>query len=286
MPIVVRGDLGSEPLLTAEEEPMLARQIEAGVLAQAARLSGTYAGASDVELKMVEDVGEHARQRFIRANLRLVAMVARQAAARSRLPESDLFQEGCLGLIYAVQRFDHGRGFKFATYALFWIRAYVHAATANLLGSLNLPTSRAAQVRAVRGVEIELGQELGRLPDVAELAQRLGRTERWTAQLMAHRVPEPLDLLDADELNQLADRDFTLDQVLDSVRPGAELLLHLPALDREVLKLRLGFVRGEVHTYADTARVLGESVTKVRRAERRALELLRTLCPQSASIHL
>jgi RNA polymerase primary sigma factor len=286
MPIVVQGDLGSEPLLTAAEELALARQIEAGVLARAARQSGSYERASDVELIMIEQVGEEARQRFIRANLRLVAMVARQAAARSRLPESDLFQEGCIGLIHAVQRFDHDRGFKFATYALFWIRAYVHAATASLLGSLNLPSSRAAQLRAVRGVEVELGQELGRTPDMAELALRLGRTEEWTASLMAHRVPEPIDLLDADELNHLSDIDATVDDVLDSFRPGAELLLHLPTLDRDVLKLRLGFVGGDVRSYAETARVLCVSVTKVRRAERRGLEVLRAICPQDAAAHL
>jgi len=286
MPIVVQGDLGSEPLLTAAEELALARQIEAGVLARAARQSGSYERASDVELIMIERVGEEARQRFIRANLRLVAMVARQAAARSRLPESDLFQEGCIGLIHAVQRFDHDRGFKFATYALFWIRAYVHAATASLLGSLNLPSSRAAQLRAVRGVEVELGQELGRTPDMVELALRLGRTEEWTAGLMAHRVPEPIDLLDADELNHLSDIDATVDDVLDSFRPGAELLLHLPTLDRDVLKLRLGFVGGDVRSYAETARVLCVSVTKVRRAERRGLEVLRAICPQDAAAHL
>lgn len=286
MPIVVQGDLGREPLLTAAEELALARQIEAGVLARAARQSGSYERASDVELIMIERVGEDARQRFIRANLRLVAMVARQAAARSRLPESDLFQEGCIGLIHAVQRFDHDRGFKFATYALFWIRAYVHAATASLLGSLNLPSSRAAQLRAVRGVEVELGQELGRTPDMVELALRLGRTEEWTAGLMAHRVPEPIDLLDADELNHLSDIDATVDDVLDSFRPGAELLLHLPTLDRDVLKLRLGFVGGDVRSYAETARVLCVSVTKVRRAERRGLEVLRAICPQDAAAHL
>ncbi len=286
MPIVVQGDLGSEPLLTAAEELALARQIEAGVLARAARQSGSYERASDVELIMIERVGEEARQRFIRANLRLVAMVARQAAARSRLPESDLFQEGCIGLIHAVQRFDHDRGFKFATYALFWIRAYVHGATASLLGSLNLPSSRAAQLRAVRGVEVELGQELGRTPDMVELALRLGRTEEWTAGLMAHRVPEPIDLLDADELNHLSDIDATVDDVLDSFRPGAELLLHLPTLDRDVLKLRLGFVGGDVRSYAETARVLCVSVTKVRRAERRGLEVLRAICPQDAAAHL
>ena len=97
-----------EALLTPVEVVSLQRRIEAGVLARAARLEGTGpAGATEVELRLVEADGEQARQRFIRANLRLVRMVARQVALRSHLPEADLFQEGCVGLITAVSRFDH-----------------------------------------------------------------------------------------------------------------------------------------------------------------------------------
>src|SRR5215210_5761165 len=95
-----------EALLTPVEVVNLQRRIEAGVLATAARLQGTApAAATEAELRLVEADGEQARQRFIRANLRLVRMVARQVALRSHLPEADLFQEGCVGLITAVARF-------------------------------------------------------------------------------------------------------------------------------------------------------------------------------------
>ena len=97
-----------ETLLTPAEVVSLQHQIEAGLLARAARESGRgWADATDLELRLLEDQGERARQRFIRANLRLVWMVTRQFAVRGRLPEADLFQEGCLGLITAVARFDH-----------------------------------------------------------------------------------------------------------------------------------------------------------------------------------
>src|SRR5206468_4265108 len=131
------------PLLSADEEISLARQMEAGVLAgEVRRAGGSHLDATEGELEELEELGVRARQRYIRANLKLVAKAARLAAARSRLPESDLFQEGCLGLICAVERFDWRRGYRFSTYASYWIRAYLSAATASGLGALNVPVSR------------------------------------------------------------------------------------------------------------------------------------------------
>ena len=161
--------IDDQALLSPAEVVSLQRAIEAGVLARAAYASGEHPlGASDQELVMLAELGEAARQRFIRANLRLVAMVARQMAIRSNLSQADLYQEGCVGLITAVERFDHARGYRFSTYALFWIRAYVAGSAARQLGALNLPTSRAEQLRAARGVEAELAQRFGRTPTVGE----------------------------------------------------------------------------------------------------------------------
>ena len=194
-----------ETLLTPAEVVGLQHQIEAGLLARAARESGRgWADATDLELRLLEDQGERARQRFIRANLRLVWMVARQFARRGRLPEADLFQEGCLGLITAVARYDHSRGFRFSTYALFWIRAYVGGAAARQLGAMNLPTSRAEQLRSARGVEVALAQRLGRAPTVGEVADALGREADWTAGLLAHQAPASLDGLDVADRDRLA----------------------------------------------------------------------------------
>ena len=273
-------------LLTPAEVVGLQRQIEAGVLARAARDAGSgWEGASETELRLLEEQGERARQRFITANLRLVRMVARQVAIRSDLSEADLFQQGCLGLITAVTRFDHNRGFRFSTYALFWIRAYVGGSAARHLGAMNLPTSRAEQLRAARGLEAELAQRLHRPPTVAEVAEALGKAETWTAGLLAHTEPQSLELVDSADLDRLQAEEaaYGTGDLAGALR---ELLGSLDELGRRVLELRLGFADGEPRSCAHTARILQISVNRVRRIEARALEQLRELCPQQASAHL
>ena len=284
--IEVCDDEPGEPLLTGSQVVELQRSIEAGLLARDARLSGSgFGDATDHELRLLEASGERARERFIRANLGLVGMISRQYAARCQLPDAELFQEGCLGLITAVQRFDHLRGYRFSTYALFWIRAFVGAAAAKLLGAMNLPTSRAEQLRSARGLEAELSQGMGRPPTVGELADALGRSESWTAGLLAHQRPRSLELVDGGTLDRLQAHD-DLDEVLADPLPIRELLLRLDELDRRVLEFRLGFADGAPKSYADTARMLQISATRVRRIEARALETLRGWCPQQASAQL
>jgi RNA polymerase primary sigma factor len=279
-------DLATEPLLTPTDVVELQRLIEAGLLARDARLSGGgFGDATDQELSALEDQGVLARQRFIKANLGLVGMISRQQAARSQLPEAELFQEGCVGLITAVERFDYAQGHQFSTYALFWIRAFVSAATAKLLGAMNLPTSRAEQLRAAHGLEAELTQSLGRPPTLNELAVALGRSEDWTAGLLSHQRPRSLELVDGTTLERLHASD-ELDRALAEPLEMRELLFRLDELDRRVLELRLGFADGEAKTYADTARMLDSSVTRARRVEARALEKLRAFCPQQASAQL
>jgi RNA polymerase primary sigma factor/RNA polymerase nonessential primary-like sigma factor len=279
-------DVNPEPPLTHAQVVELQRAIEAGLLARDARQSGTgFADATEQELRLLEDHGAQARQRFIQANLGLVGMVSRQFAARCQLPNTELFQEGCVGLITAVERFDHARGNRFSTYALFWIRAFIGAATAKHLGAMNLPTSRAEQLRAAHGLEAELTQALGRPPTLREMADALGRSEDWTASLLSHQRPRSLELVDGTMLERLHARD-DLDAVLADPLPVRELLFHLDDLDRRVLELRLGFADGEPKSFAQTARVLDISVSRVRRIEARALETLRGFCPQQASAQL
>jgi RNA polymerase primary sigma factor len=278
-------DVPSESLLTNAEVVELQCSIEAGLLAREARASGAgFADATDQELGFLENRGALARQRFIQANLGLVGMVSRQFAARCQLPDAELFQEGCVGLITAVERFDHTRGYRFSTYALFWIRAFVGTATAKHLGALNLPTSRAEQLRAAHGLEAELAQSLGRAPTLKEMADALGRSEDWTAGLLSHQRPRSLEAVDG-TLERLEAPD-ELEAVLAEPLPVRELLFRLDDLDRRVLELRLGFADGEPRSFAHTARALHISVTRVRRIEARALETLRGFCPQQASAQL
>jgi RNA polymerase primary sigma factor len=272
---------GGERQLTAAEERELARRMEAGVLARERRLAGMgFADASEAELIMLEREGELARARFIAANLRLVAMVLGEFGSRGALPEPDLFQEGCVALAVAVMRFDHARGIRFATYALSWIRAYVGAATAGNLGAMNLPVSRAVQLRTARHVETKLTQTLGRMPTTVELAAALGRDVAWTAQLMSYQQPQSLTALAADAIG------ISTECELPDTGLSTELLCRLEDLERRVLEYRHGFVDGEPHSYVETSRALQISATRARRVEHRALERLRTICPQGARAEL
>jgi DNA-directed RNA polymerase sigma subunit (sigma70/sigma32) len=150
---------------------------------------------------------------------------------------------------------------------------------------MNLPTSRAEQLRAAHGLEAALTQSLGRPPTLREMADALGRTEDWTASLLSHQRPRSLELVDGTTLEGLHARD-ELDAVLTQPLPVRDLLLRLDDLDRRVLELRLGFADGEPRSFAHTARMLDISITRVRRVEARALETLRGFCPQQASAQL
>lgn len=301
-----RAQIAAEPLLTPDEEVDLALRIEAGLLAQERRLAfeadpgadlgaeeradpgadpstGPSGEASLAELRTLEAEGVASKQRLVRANLRLVAMVSGPAAARTRLPDGDLFQEGCLGLLQAVERYDYRRGSRFATYGLVWIRSYVGAATANRCGAVNLPTGRAERIRAVRGLEGLLTQELGRSVTAADLAARLGCTIGYVTHLLSHQIPQSVDgtQLAALELPAVDDDDEG-----DLVGMTAELLARLSPLHRSVLEKRCGFGSGKVWTYPEVAVALGIGATTVRRLEQRALDELRGVCTMSALAHL
>lgn len=280
-----RAQIAAEPLLTSDEEVELARRIEAGLLARERRdlMSPDTDTEYVTELRVLEDEGVAAKQRFVRANLRLVAMVSGPAAARSRLSDGDLFQEGCLGLLQAVERYDYRRGSRFATYGLVWIRSYVGAATANRCGAANLPTGRAERIRAVRGLEGILTQQLGRSVTAADLAARLGCTVGYVTHLLSHQIPQTVDgtQLAALELADPSGGDA------DELGPlTADLLARLTPLHRSVLEKRCGFESGRVWTYPEVGAALGVAATTVRRLEQRALDELREICPQSAAIHL
>lgn len=274
-------------LLDAADEVELATAIEAGLFAGEARHGRLPVQAGEHELIMLERIGQRAVQRFVESNLRLVAMVVRKEAARTRMPESELFQEGCLGLIEAVRRFDHRRGLRFATYALHWIRAYVGAISANRAGELNMPASRAGRIRELHGVRARLVQELGRDVTVEELAVELGRRADWVTRLLSSGWTRPMD---TDQLVGLQVADDTaleeFEAIFRDAIPGREVLDGLDGLHRQVIELRYGFADGREHSLRDISRRLGLPISTIRRAELRALEQLRAVYPQQARVHL
>lgn len=275
-----------QSLLTAEDEAELATAIEAGVLAAQARAAGDT-GARISELIMIEWLGQRAVQRFVESNLRLVAMVSHRESARSGLPEGDLFQEGCLGLMEAVRRFDHRRGLRFATYALYWIRALIGALTANRAGEVNLPSGRAEDARGLRGTQAMLSQELGREVSATEVACRLGRKRTEVAALLHFIGNRRIDLGDPSGIDVPDEQSETaFAEVLRWRIPGRDLLFGLAGEGRQVIELRYGFVDGEEHSLSDVARRLGIPRSRARRQELEALEQLRASCPQQAIAHL
>jgi RNA polymerase primary sigma factor/RNA polymerase nonessential primary-like sigma factor len=278
--------------LSADDEVRLARQIEAGLLASEAwrgerRDDVDLPTANSAELIMLERIGRQAIRRFVESNLRLVAMVSHKESLRTGLTEGDLFQEGCLGLLEAVRRFDHRRGLRFATYALHWIRAYIGALTATRAGGLNLPTGRATAIREARGAQAALSQRLGREATAEELSRLVGRDVDEVRRLLDY-VPD--ELLDPADLAAIETVDERVDQEYDAVlwrtTSSRRLLRLLSGEARLVIEWRYGFVDGDEHSISDVARRLGLPRSRVRQHEIRALEELRAGCPQEEIANL
>jgi RNA polymerase primary sigma factor len=227
---------------------------------------------------------EGARRRVILANLRLVVKMA--GAYRNRgLPVLDLIAEGNLGLIAAVERFDPRRGFRFSTYASWWIRQAIGRAVVRQGSCVRLPLHVVQRLRRMQRVDRRLTHELGRAPRSEELAQALGRTrvevERDQGALGA--------IASLDGPARVLEQHFALDATPEVPSPAdavegqlemehmARLLARLGGKEEAVLRIRYGFHDGEEHTLAETGRVLGVSRERTRQIERRALGKLRAL---------
>jgi RNA polymerase sigma factor (sigma-70 family) len=263
-------------LLSAADEVELGRAIEVGVLARA-RLEAGGSDADDLAVLVAE--GERAMARMVAANLRLVLMVAR----RHRTPDVsllDLVQEGTLGLIRAVQKFDHTRGVKFSTYAVWWIRQAVQRGSAELLRAVRLPVATSEQLRMVRAARHRLQAEHARDVTVAELGEATGFSLPQVRHLLS--VDSEVVHLDAprqgdDPLHvQLSTPDLLADisiRALTTARVHDALAVLQPQ-ERRVLERRYGLV-GPALSAAQVGARLGLSESQVRRLERTALQRLR-----------
>jgi len=245
------------PLLTAEEEIELAKRIEMGDLA--------------------------AKDRMINANLRLVVSIARKFQGQG-LPLSDLIQEGMLGLIRAVEKFDWRKGFKFSTYGTLWVRQAIGRGLANTSRTVRLPVHIASLARKIGDRERELGAQLGREPTDEEIADSLEMTLVDVQDIRAaDRNPTSLDKgvgEDADAAlgDLIADDAETPDEEVanyDSRLKVLRVVSELPSPDRDVLTLRYGLGRdGEEVALRETGRRLGFTAENVRQIEDRALRRL------------
>jgi RNA polymerase sigma factor (sigma-70 family) len=277
-------DISEHELLSADDEVHLAQLMEAGRRARAALDGGHVPAAERRRLRQAVARGAEARDRFIRCNLRLVISISKRYMGRG-LDILDLVQEGNLGLIRAVEKFDWRKGFKFSTYATWWIRQAITRGLGNNARTIRLPVHMMDVVRTVNEVTTELTDSLHRRPTVAEIARASGLSPERV--LFAQNAPGPTTSLDraigddtdADLGDFIADT-TTMDPFTVAARATrrARLLRALTQLgndERTVLALRYGLDGEEPSTLAEVAAATGMTRERVRQTEARTLAKLR-----------
>ncbi len=228
--------------------------------------------------------GSAARQRMIESNLRLVVSIARQYNGRG-VPLQDLIQEGNLGLIHAVEKYDPSRGCKFSTYAVWWIRQSITRAVASQSRTIRMPIHVIDQLRTVTRAQHRMAQELGRDPSAAELAKDLGLEPRKVAEILqTPRVTTSLDLT-VGEGESATHADFIVDagsltpneSALDRLQQEhvRSLLCQLRQRERDVLELRYGLRDGRTRTLEEVGKEMKVTRERIRQIEIRALVKLR-----------
>lgn len=278
--------IAKTPLLTAEEEVSLARRIEAGLFARKI-LDGTAetsVKATQEELLEVAQDGQTAMQHFTRANLRLVVSVARRYG-RSQMPLLDLVQEGNTGLIRAVEKFDYAKGFKFSTYATWWIRQAISRGIAQQGRVVRLPVHVAEQVNQIAAVRRNLERELGREPEISEIAEELNLEEGRVIDLIRYSrehvsLDAPVEEEGDTSLGDLIARETSPgpDEVVLSQEDRDRLDHLLENLDErsaDVVRRRYGLLDGRQAKLSDIGQVWGITAERVRQIERAALNVLR-----------
>jgi RNA polymerase primary sigma factor len=277
--------IGRTSLLTAEQEVDLAKRIEAGLFAE-------HKLDSDPDLKpeyrrdleLVAEDGRRAKAHMLEANLRLVVSVAKKYSDRG-LSLLDVVQEGNLGLIRAVEKFDYTKGYKFSTYAMWWIRQAIQRGFADSARTIRLPVHVLEMLSKLSRVERDMHQRLGREPTPEELAVELDRTPDQIEELLrTSRQPISLDStigedgetsigdliedVDAPEASELVDRQLMAEQLrsaLDALTPR----------EATIMAMRFGLYDGNPHTLDEIGRALGLTRERIRQLEKQSLSKLR-----------
>ena len=282
---VYLNGIGRTALLTAEQEVDLAKRIEAGVFAgHKLEANKRLTPQRRIDLKMIVRDGNRARNHLLVANLRLVVSLAKRYTGRC-MPLLDLIQEGNLGLIRAVEKFDYTKGFKFSTYATWWIRQAISRGMADQGRTIRLPVHLVEQVNKLSRLKRELHQQLGRDATMAELAAESGIPEEKIADLLDHaRDPVSLDMpVGTDEEAPLGD--FIEDSESTSAEAAVvasfmhtdidRVLRTLDDREQTVVRLRYGLDDGRPRTLDEIGRVFGISRERVRQIERDSMAKLR-----------
>jgi RNA polymerase nonessential primary-like sigma factor len=282
---VYLNGIGKTALLSAADEVELAKRIEAGVFAQHMLDTAEELTAKGrTELAALVRDGHVAKNHLLEANLRLVVSLAKRYTGRG-MPLLDLIQEGNLGLIRAVEKFDYSKGFKFSTYATWWIRQAITRGMADQGRTIRLPVHLVEQVNKLARLKRDLHQQLGREATTDELATEVGLTPEKVADLLDHaRDPVSLDMpVGSEEDAPLGD--FIEDgEATDAESAVISGLLHddlrrvLSTLDereQSVIRLRYGLDDGQPHTLDQIGKRFGLSRERVRQIEREVMSKLR-----------
>jgi RNA polymerase primary sigma factor len=274
-------EIGAYPLLTAQEEVQLARSIELGKKAREALDSGEVDDRVKAERFIRQ--GEEARQQFISANLRLVVSIAKRYA-NSGLALLDLIQEGNLGLIKAIEKFEYRKGFKFSTYATWWIRQSITRAIADKGRTIRVPVHMMDTISQVRQAENHLRKRSGQVPTPDEIADHAGLEVRKVIEAM-QVAPEPVSIFEpvGDEEATLGDfiEDADAPEPFDLValemgkRDLVDVLNKLDDRERIVLTMRYGLDDGVPRTLDEVGRLFDLTRERIRQIESRALAKLR-----------
>ncbi len=277
-------EIGRVPLLTAEDEVELAKAIEAGLFAEEKLHRGfSWPGAGRGDLAVLAGEGLRAKQRLIEANLRLVVSIAKRYIGRG-LSFLDLIQEGNLGLIRAVEKFDYTKGYKFSTYATWWIRQAITRAIADQARTIRIPVHMVETINKMARIQRQLHQALGREATPGEVAEEMGLpVERVTEVQRIAQEPVSLQAPIGEEDSDLGDFIEDTDAVVP-IEAAAfimlqdqleEILESLSGREQRIIQLRFGLTDGHPRTLEEVGREFGVTRERIRQIESKSLAKLR-----------